>query len=82
MPRSKATADLVTSGDQLVGVQVVPRAYAGKWVAWSPDGRRIISVAETFAAREATAAHAGFPAGRVAIDRVPSGRQRLTGSRM
>ena len=22
----------------------VPRAYAGKWIAWSADGRRIVAV--------------------------------------
>jgi hypothetical protein len=82
MPKPKTTADLLTSGERLDGVQVVPREYAGKWVAWSPDGRKIIAVAGTFAACESAAARAGFPAGRVAIDRVPTGRQRLTGSGM
>ena len=82
MPRLKTTPDLVTSGGGSDGVQIVPREYAGKWVAWSPDGRKILAVAETFAACEAAAAKAGFPAGSVAIDRVPTGRQRLTGSGM
>jgi hypothetical protein len=82
MPKPRTTADLNTGGARSAGVQVVPREYAGKWVAWSPDGREIIAVAATFAACETAAAHAGFPAGRVAIDRVPTGRQRLTGSGM
>jgi hypothetical protein len=82
MPRPKPTPDLATSGGRTDGVQVVPREYAGKWIAWSPDGRKILAVAETFAACEAAAARAGFPAGSVAIDRVPTGRQRVTGSGM
>jgi hypothetical protein len=60
----------------------IPRAYAGKWVAWSADGRRIVAVGETFEACEEAAAHAGFPADQIAVERVPTDRQRLTGSGM
>jgi hypothetical protein len=63
-------------------IQVVPREYAGKWLAWSSDGRRIVAIADTFQACERAAAQAGFPADQVAIDRVPTARQRLTGSGM
>jgi hypothetical protein len=52
--------------------QVVPREYAGKWLAWSPDGLRIVAVADSFEDCERAAAAAGFTA--VAIDRVPLGR--------
>ncbi len=53
------------------GVQVVPRAYAGKWVAWSSDGRRIVAVGESFDACERAAVAAGFAANQVAIGRIP-----------
>jgi hypothetical protein len=61
-------------------VPVVPREYAGKWLAWSADGRRIVTVGESFEAVEQAAVEAGFPADQVAIERVPTSRQRLTGS--
>ena len=82
MTNLKTKAGHEPSQDRAGGVQVVPREYAGKWVAWSDDGRRIVAVGKSFAACETAAARAGFPADRVAIDRVPSGRQRLTGSGM
>jgi hypothetical protein len=58
--------------------QKIAREYAGKWIAWSPDGMRIVAVADSFARAERAAAAAGFP--NVAIERVPDGRQRITGS--
>ncbi len=61
-------------------VDVVPREYAGKWVAWSTDGRRIIAVGSSFKSCEQAAARAGFPSDRIAIDRIPVSRQRETGS--
>ena len=61
-------------------VEIVPREYAGKWVAWSADGRRVVAVGDTYKACEQAAARAGHPANEVAIDRVPESRQRLTGS--
>jgi hypothetical protein len=63
-------------------VPIVPREYAGKWVAWSADGRRIVAVGHTFKVCQEAAARAGFPEDQVAIDRVPDSRQRLTGSGM
>lgn len=63
-------------------VELVPREYAGKWVAWSADGRRVVAVGDTYKACERAAASAGHPANQVAIDRVPQSRQRLTGSGM
>jgi hypothetical protein len=60
----------------------VPREYAGKWLAWSEDGRQIVAVADSFEAAEQAAANAGFPADRIAIDRAPTDRQRLPGSGM
>jgi hypothetical protein len=80
MPKTKAQT---TAGrTRGLKVEVVPRAAAGKWVAWSADGRRIVAVGDTQKACELAAARAGFPADSVAIDRVPRGRQRLTGSGM
>jgi len=64
------------------GVQVVPREYAGKWIAWSADGRRIIAVDNSFASCEQAAIQAGFPPDQIAIERVPETRYRLTGSEL
>jgi hypothetical protein len=63
-------------------IQTVPRAYAGQWVAWSSDGRRIVAVGVSFRSCEEAAARAGFPADQIAIDRVPVSRHRPTGSGM
>ena len=52
-------------------VQVVPREYAGKWVAWSSDGRRIVAVGESFDDCERAAVAAGFAANWVAIGKIP-----------
>ena len=81
MLKAKKLAGLDTKTDRRK-VQPVPREYAGKWVAWSADGRRIVAVGDTAKACEQAAATAGHPANRVAIDRVPQSRQRLTGSGM
>lgn len=61
------------------GVQVVPLEYAGKWVAWSADGRRIVAVGDTFQACERAAVSGGFPADQVAIGKIPVRRRRLAG---
>jgi hypothetical protein len=81
MPRAKTSVKLDGKIDRLK-VQTVPREYAGKWIAWSADGRRIVAVADTSDACEQAAATAGHPANQVAIERVPESRQRLTGSGM
>jgi hypothetical protein len=80
MPKVRNTSGPKQGVDRSGRTQVVTRDYAGKWVAWSEDGRRIVAVGETFAACEAEAVRAGFPANRIAIDRVPSSRFRQTGS--
>jgi hypothetical protein len=74
--RSKMTADRARR------VPLVPRDHAGKWVAWSADGRTIVAVADSFRACEQAAERAGFLGDQVAIDRVPASRHRLTGSGM
>ena len=61
---------------------VVPREYAGKWVAWSADGRRIVAVSGSFKACEQAAARVGLGADQIAIERIPPSRHRLTGSGM
>jgi len=81
MSNAKTSANLGTDAARRQA-QRVPREYAGKWVAWSADGRRIVAVGDTLKACELAAAGAGHPANRVAIDRVPESRQRLTGSGM
>jgi hypothetical protein len=63
-------------------VQVVPREYAGKWIAWSADGRLIIAVDKSFESCERVAIQAGFLPDQVAIERVPETRYRLSGAEM
>jgi hypothetical protein len=55
----------------------VPLAYAGKWIAWSADGLRILAVGDSFEDCEQKALEAGFPSNQVAIGRTPRGRFRL-----
>jgi hypothetical protein len=56
--------------------QTVPLEYAGKWIAWSPDGLRIVAVASSFNACEAAAVRAGFAVGTAPIQHVPATRDR------
>ena len=79
MPKVKTSAEIDAKRDRRT-VETVPREYAGKWVAWSADGRRVVAVGDTFRACEQAAARAGHPTNEVAIDRVPVSRQRLSGS--
>jgi hypothetical protein len=58
-----------------IGGVVVPRALAGKWVAWSPDGLSIVASGSSAAAVEEKAATAGYD--RVAIDRIPPARRLI-----
>ncbi len=82
MQKPKAASNKKVGPDRAGKVQAIPRDYAGNWVAWSPDGRKIVAVADSFRACEQAAERAGFRADQVAIDRVPASRQRLTGSGM
>jgi hypothetical protein len=50
----------------------IRREYAGKYVAWTPDGRRIVAVGRTFDEAERKADRSGYPI--VAIARIPLGR--------
>jgi hypothetical protein len=68
--RSKSTTHTVKTP------QVIPLAYAGKWIAWSTDGLRIVAVASSFKAAETATARAGFAIGTTAIERVPETRDR------
>jgi Family of unknown function (DUF5678) len=80
MPRvkSKATdaAEAVPSGKAAKksssSPDVIRREYAGKYVAWAPDGLRIVAVGSSFEAAERKAAKAGYP--QVAVARIPKGR--------
>lgn len=51
---------------------LILREYAGKYVAWAPDGLRIVAVASSFGAAERKAAKVGYP--MAAVARVPKGR--------
>lgn len=52
----------------------IPLAYAGKWIAWSEDGLRILAVGDDFDACERAAVAAGHAPNRIAIGHVPGGR--------
>ena len=51
---------------------LIRREYAGKYVAWAPDGLRIVAVGSSFEVAERKAAKAGYP--MVAVARIPKGR--------
>ena len=60
--------------------QTIPLEFAGRWIAWSPDGMKIVASGGSFEEAEQAAAAAGFA--EVAVERVPEGRQRIIGSGM
>jgi hypothetical protein len=62
----KAERNVAPSSD------VVRREYAGKYVAWAPNGLTIVAVASSFEVAERKAAKAGYP--KVAVARIPKGR--------
>ncbi len=80
MPITRSSRQDNAKKANLPGPQTVPRAYAGQWIGWSADGRRIISVGESFEECEQAAIQAGFSADQVAIERVPETRERVSGS--
>lgn len=49
----------------------ISREYAGKWIAWAPDGYTIVASGDTLKACEKAAIEAGHSLDQVAIDRVP-----------
>ncbi len=71
MDKPKTSVEPKTKAERDGGVQVVPREYAGKWVAWSSDGRRIVAVGESFDDCGRAVVAAGFAADRVAIGKIP-----------
>ncbi len=46
-----------------------PASYAGMWVAWTPDGRRIVASSKTLQGVEAKAMRAGHR--RTIVERIP-----------
>jgi hypothetical protein len=54
--------------------EVLPLSLAGKWVAWSSDGMRIVAAGDTIVEAERLAAEAGEP--KPILERHP-GRARL-----
>lgn len=56
--------------------QTITRDLAGKWIAWSEDGLRIVAVGDSFDDCERKAVEAGHAANRVAIEGVPLDRFR------
>src|SRR5262245_29009376 len=80
MPTARAPRRDEPRGTGRSRPQTVLREYAGKWIAWGADGRRIVAVGGDFESCEQAAARAGFAADQVAIERVPETRDRPTGS--
>ena len=68
----KSLSDYQDSEDQ--EPEVLPLSLAGKWVAWSSDGLRIVAAADTIDEAERLAAEAGEP--EPIFERHP-GRARL-----
>jgi hypothetical protein len=58
-------------------IPVVPRKYAGKWIAWNYDGTRILAAADDLATAENTARDAGES--RPRLERVPPADVRIVG---
>ena len=46
-----------------------PESYAGKWIAWTPDGRTVVACAMTPASVRRKAFLAGHP--KIMLERVP-----------
>ena len=66
---------------------VVPRQYAGKWVAWTPDGLHILGAGDTPAEAKRAAETRGIdptirwsPGMGVAYEWVPPADERFLGS--
>ena len=76
--KSKATSEpkvglpKKVDGKAVSAPDVVRREYAGKYVAWAPNGLSIVAVASSFDLAERKAAKAGYP--QVAVARIPKGR--------
>ena len=62
--------------DRLRRPQVVPLAHAGRWIARSEDGLRILCVGDSFDDCERIAVEAGHDPRRIAVSYVPKGRFR------
>ncbi len=53
-------------------LDLIRRQYVGKFVAWAPDGLRIVAVGSSFELAERKAARACYP--KVAVARIPKRR--------
>ena len=56
--------------------QTITHDLAGKWIAWSEDGLKIVAVGDSFDDCERKAVEAGHSPNRVAIEGVPLRRHR------
>jgi hypothetical protein len=70
--RAKAVQPRNAARKSALTPDIIRREYAGKYVAWSPDGLTIVAVASSFDAAERKAAKAGYP--MVAVAKIPKGR--------
>jgi hypothetical protein len=69
--------DSTTAENGVQIVPVVPREYAGKWIAWNREGTRILAAAEELNAAEQAAREAGE--NRPRLERVPRADARIVG---
>ena len=54
-----------------------PASYAGKWIAWTPDGRTIVASAKTLQGVRRQATRAGHD--QVILERVPRNWEPVLG---
>ena len=60
--------------------QTITRDMAGKWIAWSEDGLRIVAVGDSFDDCERKAVKAGYSPNLLGIMGVPEGRPAWDGA--
>ncbi|MCI0637955.1 MAG: hypothetical protein L0Y72_23730 [Gemmataceae bacterium] len=59
-----------------------PGKHRGRWVAWSPDGRRLVASCTTLAALDAEVRAAGENPEEVLLDKIPDGDFIASGSEL
>lgn len=69
--------DSSTAKNGTHSVPVVPREYAGKWIAWNHEGTRILGAADELSAAEKAAREAGED--RPRLEKVPRADSRIVG---
>lgn len=62
---------------RIAEMPIVPKKYAGQWIAWDHDHKKIIASGRTFAEVRAAAIASGDP--DPIMDKVPSADVRFVG---